>query len=342
MGLLLLQSPSSARSFWNAAGQVLGWEGLSFIVLCPLAMGFIAMAKYRAARIFFALSAVMLVVKTVSAAHAYFPDRWVPVGEFYAVSASILFLIWMLIWVDAEEQKTNPERADIHATLVIDSVENETVQYHLEIENGPIRIRDIKTRVKTPHFSGSEIMTPMPRLLVANAKLSVLGPPAVIRPGSYNNLLVNVAYNATVHHEEKQLWSTFQFLIGPDVKPGTVNPEGVNSGEGHLAFEEDAKNIEFPARFAEPVGGFAVVLPEVSPNGKPNICSISNEHRAFLFDPEARVVIFEIKIGDWYAALSLKLEDTSSVHVVMIQWNSTGALLKVDGNEACTPNFSGD
>jgi hypothetical protein len=98
---------SAPRSFWNAVVQTVGWEGLSFIVLFPLALGFVAMAKFRAARIFFALASLMLAIKIVSSVHAYLPDQWVPLGELVGAGGSIiLFCGCGFWWTQSKRLKT--------------------------------------------------------------------------------------------------------------------------------------------------------------------------------------------------------------------------------------------
>ena len=310
-------------------------------MLAPTAMGFLAMAKYRAARVFFCLSTVMLAIKTVSSAEAYFPTRWVPFGEFIGLSVSILYLLAMLIWVDAEQQQKTPERADILVTLVIDTVRGSAITFHLEIENGPIRIQDIRTRIRTPEFIGSEIVTPTPRVLAPKGKLSIHRPIAILHPERHNSLMVYIAYRAILHHQWKDLWLTCRFLVGPEVKPGTYYPDGINTGEGPLAFKQETENIDLPARFAEPQGSWFVVLPEVNRDGKFNFCSIRNEHRAFVFDPESRNVVFQTRVGDGAVMLSVEMEQSNSaLHVIAIVWGPSGGLLTVDNNEARSPHFN--
>jgi hypothetical protein len=227
--------------------------------------------------------------------------------------------------------------------LVVDSVEtpNGSVQYHLEIQNGQIPIWDIRTRTRTPEFVGSEAQIPMPRQLVPGGKISIPGLVAVIRSGKHNNVIVNVAYKAIIHHQEKNLWSTSRFLLGPEIKPSLVHPESVNNGEGELAYDEESKNIDFPAQFAEPQGTFAVVLSEINKEGKPNLCAIRNERREFLFDPEARVVVFKVtNDAGGTQELSLPLgQSNNSYHVIIVCWNVSGGFLSVDNSEARTPNF---
>jgi hypothetical protein len=248
----------------------------------------------------------------------------------------------MWILVDAEQALKNPVHAEIQTTLVIDSVRSDNaVQFHFEVENGQVPIYDIRTRTRTPHFSWTEIETSMPRRLVAAGKISIPGPPSVIRVGAHNGLIVNVAYKAVLHHQVKELWSTSRFFFGPDVKSGVIYPEGVNHGEGSLAFEEESRNIDVPARFAQPEGSWGLSLNEINPERKLNVCRIRNKHRAFLFDPQNRIVIFETTVGDENVQqLWQRLGSSSSgYHTIMLVWDASGALLSVDGNEVRTPGF---
>jgi hypothetical protein len=99
-------------SGWDIAKTILGWEGLSFIVVFPFAVGFVAMEKFLAARIFFVFSAVALAAKLVSSSAKYLPEEWVGRGKFGGFILAAFFLSGMLYWVSTEETKAKRKLDD--------------------------------------------------------------------------------------------------------------------------------------------------------------------------------------------------------------------------------------
>lgn len=93
-------------SIWIVVRELLGWEGLSFVVVFPFAVALLAMKTFWAARIFFFISAGVLAVKLISSAEAYLSKPWITSGKVAAVAVAILFLTAMLYWVSKDEARS--------------------------------------------------------------------------------------------------------------------------------------------------------------------------------------------------------------------------------------------
>jgi hypothetical protein len=76
---------------------------------------------------------------------------------------------------DAVREASEPERADIFAALVIESVQNDRVKYHLEIKNGQVPVTITNITLQTPNFLQNEEGPYIPKSLRPGENLSITG-----------------------------------------------------------------------------------------------------------------------------------------------------------------------
>jgi hypothetical protein len=76
-----------------------GWDGLSFAVLFPLAVGLLAMDEFSKARGTFALTAVALAIKLALSSLKYLRGIWKAAGFLVALLLAASFLVVTNHWV---------------------------------------------------------------------------------------------------------------------------------------------------------------------------------------------------------------------------------------------------
>ena len=222
---------------------------------------------------------------------------------------------------------------NVFVGLVIDSVGAESVQYHLQVENGPFQIKNVRVLSNTSEFSGIEIEPPA-RVLPPNKDFSIRGLPAVFYPTKYTHLDVTVGYTANINGTEKDFISKCRFTVRPsDIKPQTINPEFRTEDEGTLQPEKEFTEA-FPEYLSLPTASFGFAIDEVK-DGQPNPVRFGGTGKHFLFNPIERIVTFEMET---VTGRSVKLSqpiprNKSGKHLVLLSWDETGALLGIDGIE---------
>jgi hypothetical protein len=239
---------------------------------------------------------------------------------------------------DAVREASEPERADIFAALVIESVQNDRVKYHLEIKNGQVPVTITNITLQTPNFLQNEEGPYIPKSLRPGENLSITGDliGLSLPVNESTNLAVRIGYDAEIKATRKGHVSSYRFLVSNPENPGTIAPFSIS----HDSEEENASTARAEAadRFTLPEATVFLVLPEKQhEDGRPNIVGVSNADRRFVFNPETREVLFESKAQSGrIMAVGLPLPETKhpqGLHLVTLLWSRTRALLKVDGVE---------
>lgn len=258
------------------------------------------------------------------------------------IVATVSVSAWLLIeGVRLVENRKRDEdtpaplvQPQVFTRLVIDAVTSKKVSYHLQIENGPLPIKNIRVVSNTEKFAYAENQT-LPRMVPPNKEIRISGLPAVLEPRQYTNLTVRVAFTAEIDGIDKDFVARFRYLVGPDdLKAQIIDPEFSETKEGRLDPQEQDAVVDLAQQFSKPEGTIFIALPETR-EGKPNIVGHQNDQRRFLYDPVSRKVSFETRTK---SGRLVKLEQPmpalkESAHRVLISWNSTGGILGVDGVE---------
>lgn len=80
----------------------------------------------------------------------------------------------------------------ILTSLVIDSVADHKVSFHLQIENGKTPIKHVRANFTSDNYSEIENESYMPRDLQPDGKLSIPGAPLVFKTNRTTSLIVQV------------------------------------------------------------------------------------------------------------------------------------------------------
>jgi hypothetical protein len=100
------ETTAEVAAFFRSAGkQMLAWEVLSFAFLCVFAVGLLGMNSFTAARIFFAISAVVLAAEFVSLARQLLTGSLRQIGYLGSLVLAGVYCVLMLWWVAQREIK---------------------------------------------------------------------------------------------------------------------------------------------------------------------------------------------------------------------------------------------
>jgi hypothetical protein len=231
-----------------------------------------------------------------------------------------------------------PERADIFTTLTIDSVKQGKVKYHVEIKNGQVPVTITSITSRTEHFFQHEEGPYIPKNLRPGENLSITGDVmGVALPADKStNLAVRIGYDAEIKGVRKGFVSGYRFFIDHPPSPRTLLPFSVSHDSEEQSV--DQARAEAANRFALPEATVFLVLPEKKlEDGTPNIITVGNAERRFIFNPEIREVQFESRAQSGrLMRVRLPLPQTNhpqGLHSIILLWSRTHALLEVDGIE---------
>jgi hypothetical protein len=84
---------------WSNVTRFLGWDGFSFVFTFPLAVGFLAIDEFDAARACFSISALALGLKSWTASSKYLQPTWKRVCAVSGVVTAIVFFLITMSWV---------------------------------------------------------------------------------------------------------------------------------------------------------------------------------------------------------------------------------------------------
>lgn len=263
----------------------------------------------------------------------------------YIVAAIIAAALGVLYWhLAVRLEKANvatqvvgkQERPHVATSLVIDSVNGQSVDFHIQVENiGKVSIHNIRVSYGTKGFRAVEI-EPIPRTLPPYGRLSITGKPRVLERGEYRSVVVNIRYDTVT---KKDLIASNLFRVTPArLKPQTIiDPESLLEPEASVSDEQQLEEADIPSGFSTPVGTMELVLDEYH-TGTPNRFYMGDKEgtKYFEFDPVGRTVLFSVTT---LSGRRVRLEQplkpvTTGRHHVLIMWDqSKGASLDVDGVE---------
>jgi hypothetical protein len=217
----------------------------------------------------------------------------------------------------------------IFAKLRIDSVEAGYCAFRIQLTNGPLVAKNVRTNAKSQYYDRNEFET-VTGTMAPEEELTVLGSSGPVWIASNGHLTINIYFDTKVGEVTRHNVATHRFPLSNDLKPETLDPEFSSYGEGlpkplaapkdqFAMLEDDAGELLFGA--AEKI------------NGKPNIFETTFTHRRIIFNGESRNAIFETKT-DTGRTVSLRQSFSTTEdgdHTIRLSWNNNGGELTVDG-----------
>jgi hypothetical protein len=238
-------------------------------------------------------------------------------------------LVAGILWVNGrhglaieDENKALRFSAHIAARLVIDSwFTGMDPTVHIGIENiGELQIDQITGGYSNPEVNEAELdPSVFPRTLPPRGKLSI--PVAPLNGlNKYRTLSFNLSYTTVAQRGDRNHFSSrYRFLIPQTIvlpSGQSIDPEQWEEITGEVKNKDSIQAaIE---QFARPQGTIFLVIPEIGPDKQsPNVVSIGNNYRQFVFDTRFRTVTFKSRLlparqGTFTPA---------GVHIVVLSWD---------------------
>jgi hypothetical protein len=211
--------------------------------------------------------------------------------------------------------------------------------FRLMLENRDTAVSRVRLAHNSSSTRGYELMDIEPRDMQPHDKLSIPIRFYKATPQE-RGLRVSVAYEAKLRGAFVHCLASYGFMWGDNTPPGTViSPHSSQLEE--RPFDESRSREDTTEGFAGPEGTLALVLPELGEDGTPNVFQIGNPSRHFLFDMGSLTARFEtMNLPQGPQGILGRISPgSSSNHLVILSWNSTGFALMLDGQEVKSPNF---
>jgi hypothetical protein len=322
---------------WNHVGTGLALVAIGLaLLLAPLpptwwpnmSKGLIQ-TTFAAGLLIFVGGLGLLVIGTSPVLH----DRslWPQTGMVLSILAFIFFSGWYFF--ESSPASDPPQEVPpLSLSLVIDSLNNDEPNFHLEVENlnGP-QVEIHQYAYKTPKFSGSVILSEERQSIIPKSgKITLPGKMStgIATPPTTLDVALNYSLSKTPTVRSS---GVYRFFIDHSVRP----PERflpVLWKQGQIP---DLEKFAIKSAFEElhkPTGSIYLALPERRPDGFPNIVRGSTKDRRFFLDPTTRKVQF--------VSLFKMVETTfgptdSGIHVLTLTWNDSNESLSltIDGKE---------
>jgi hypothetical protein len=232
------------------------------------------------------------------------------------------------------------ERPYVFGRLVIDSVKRDEVNFHLQVENGKVPVRNVLVSYNSGLVVQAEVNRTSVRTLAPGGRISVPGIlPNVFYAKQPTSLIVYVSYSAEVDGVNKKFWVRYRFFVQPqDLKPQVIDPESVEEHEGQFEFELDDE--QFAKAFSQENGLMAFPISELTDAGNRKLIEVETPDGTtrFVVNAVTRTDSFEMKIRSGrLIKLELPLRQNRTkhqTHQIILGWHVEGFLsLVVDGIE---------
>jgi hypothetical protein len=272
---------------------------------------------------------------------------WPSLGVAFLAGGSIGALgILAHFWVEKNRAYVAPATPVTAATsvplphlklsLTLDSVTDKNVEWHLTPETDH-PIENIQVRFDTGLGSEDQIQPPIARSLSPGDQSAIAGPTYLLAPRIRIHLRVTLTYNL-VGNPKEQFASTFGFFFVTD-RVKTVAPDSIKPTESVAAGEAAAQSASGAASaLGQPIGAMSLVLPELLPDGTPNIVNGGNKTRAVTFNPIYRIASFRMKFpsGESVTLTGQLQKRPNGLHLLILAWDESKrmATLEVDGVKA--------
>ena len=221
------------------------------------------------------------------------------------------------------------DRPHLQPMLILDSVSRHNVAFHFELENiGDVSVDKIWVQYNNENFTATENARPiLERMLPPKGKLTVQGTVRVFDPNKLSHVMAALHYRTP--GDNREFTSTFWFTVNPD-KAKSIAPDVWAERDGSVG--DQYINDELVAKLHSPQGGLFMPVYEMA-NGKPNLVTVQDARKLFIFDPVSRKVSYSVKMDSgkmW--RFQLPLLSAKSIHTISFTWDySKEALLGVDG-----------
>jgi hypothetical protein len=189
-----------------------------------------------------------------------------------------------------------PIRPHLQTRLVIDSVQDADIDFHIEVENiSRWQVDALRSGMRTPDVVDLEVSAPLPPTLPPGGHLAIAG-----LPGSglrrHGILFLELNYTSDIQGKPSKFISKYSFLVRPvDMKPQALLPTTWQEQAGEVLGPEQQSAEESMKVFGGPQGTMFFALPVRRPDGSPNLLVMTNDKRKLSFDGAARSLSFTIR-----------------------------------------------
>lgn len=162
----------------------------------------------------------LVIVGCIGAAWSAWEHGWLRRPRHKGISA--LFVIWgLMLFLGFEAWSPSPE-PNITASLGIDSVDANYINFHVEVENNGASAYNLLRAFKTPDASDQESIAPHgPRTLQHSGKETFIPPPFFLKSSDYNSVDLLLSYRDQPNSKET-VWLYRFFFARIQAKPGEV------------------------------------------------------------------------------------------------------------------------
>jgi hypothetical protein len=226
----------------------------------------------------------------------------------------------------------------IDAVILVDSIGKKYVNFHVEMENlSQMNISEIGVMFKSQDASFMDVAPQMFRSMSPRDKLSTNVGLFMMKSREFNSATILITYAAEVESKVRQFTAVYKFMMGlaEAKKRAAIRPDNIYRAEGKISEEERLReelDHDLPAEH----GTLMVLLPEITPDGKPNLTRFGNAKTSFLFDAQANLVLFRrlTKSGKWLETSKVMRElnqPISGFHTITMTWTNSTVSLFIDG-----------
>jgi hypothetical protein len=199
--------------------------------------------------------------------------------------------------VDSVEAK-QPARHEsiqphLQTRLVIDSVQDLDVDFHIEVENiSKLQVNGLRAGMRIPEMTSLDVSMPLPPTLPPGGRLSIPGNP-VSGLKRHGVLFLDLNYESKVGSRTNKFISSYSFLVRPvDMKAQAFLPTTWQEQAGVILGAEQQTMEAALKTLAGSQGTMLIGLPLRRPDGSPNLLVMTNNKRTFSFDGGSRSISF--------------------------------------------------
>jgi hypothetical protein len=239
----------------------------------------------------------------------------------------------------ASNPATVPNPPSLEPTLVIDSVSQSNVCYHYEIRNEggktAYQIRYSESGEGAFHVMGRATVGARAHELAPGRTMQISMPIPQLEMPSYElskTLVLFYCDNAST--VSNQFCEEFRFFGQRELlRVGALHFE--TSRTVPEPAPPSAKELEGVMTLEKASFGF--VFPETD-KGTPSKCFVQSTNRFLDIDiPQHRVMFWSLNAGGEWVKLSQEVKTNGGMHILLLSWNRSGAMLSLDGERVCQP-----
>jgi hypothetical protein len=224
----------------------------------------------------------------------------------------------------------NEDDPHLAPMLVIDSLNENKLNFHIEVENSMSpQVSILQYVYRTPQFSDGVIFPENKRPTVHEAaRIALPGNMSIgiTRPSTSLDILL--VYRTPL----RTFGSAYKFLVDHSVKPTErIFPVSRQAERNPFDIEKELQREAISA-LSRSAGTIFFMLPETRPDGSPNIFKIRTPDRSISFNSTIGTVLFGSQSN---ILQSIFDEESSGLHTLIASWDDSKQTmtLTIDGRE---------